>query len=250
MGNHLLTNVSALDYLQARDDLYMPITGRANHDLTTSSFRTTFADGEGARPRVSRPVPAYPSNAEGADDRWLAWESNDLQQHAKDATLMQGVLRTDELIDFHDFFQRVVGRAPPAVLYFAQGAQFAASRAAQHAQGDVPVDPRADRGGALRGDFLPRDDLALRAARCGGDARVDRRCERPHQAPAVPSPPGGEAPATCAVSGAVSVSGAFTHTLGGLAAAALEAAAALAAAALAAASALATAVALAPVAEP
>ena len=130
MGNHLLTNVSALDYLQARDDLYMPITGRANHDLTTSSFRTTFADGVGARPRVSRPVPAYPSNAEGADDRWLAWESNDLQQHAKDATLMQGVLSTDELIDFHDFFQRVVGRAPPAVLYFAQGAQFAASRAA------------------------------------------------------------------------------------------------------------------------
>ena len=130
MGNHLLTNVSALDYLQARDDLYMPITGRANHDLTTSSFRSTFADGVGARPRVSRPVPAYPSNAEGADDRWLEWESNNLQQHAKDATLMQGVLRADELIDFHDFFQRVVGRAPPAVLYFAQGAQFAASRAA------------------------------------------------------------------------------------------------------------------------
>jgi hypothetical protein len=136
MGNHLLTNVSVLDYLQARDDLFMPITGRMNHDLTTSSFRSTFADGVGARPRVSRPVPAYPnhgdqgSNAEGADDRWLEWEANDLQQHAKDATLMQGVLRTDELIDFNDFFQRVVGRAPPAVLYFAQGAQFAASRAA------------------------------------------------------------------------------------------------------------------------
>ena len=123
MGNHLLTNVSVLDYLQARDDLFMPITGRMNHDLTTSSFRSTFADGVGARPRVSRPVPAYPnhgdqgSNAEGADDRWLEWEANDLQQHAKDATLMQGVLRTDELIDFNDFFQRVVGRAPPAVLY-------------------------------------------------------------------------------------------------------------------------------------
>ena len=91
---------------------------------------------------------------------------------------------------------------------------------------------------------------------------MERHCERPHQAPAVPSPPGGEAPATCPISGAVSVSGAFTHTLGGLAAAepfaaaaalaaaALEAAAPLAAAALAAASALATAVALAPVAEP
>jgi len=136
MGNHLLTNVSVLDYLQAGDDLYMPITGRANHDLSVSSFRSTFADGLDARARVSRPVPAYPnhgnqgSNADGGDDRWLEWEVNDLQQHAKDVTLIQGVLRADELIDFKAFFQRVVGRAPPAVLYFAQGAQFAASRTA------------------------------------------------------------------------------------------------------------------------
>ena len=33
-------------------------------------------------------------------------------------------------MDFDAFFQRVVGRAPPAVLYFAQGAQFSASRVA------------------------------------------------------------------------------------------------------------------------
>ena len=34
------------------------------------------------------------------------------------------------MIEFDAFFRRVVGRPPPAVLYFAQGAQFAASRAA------------------------------------------------------------------------------------------------------------------------
>ena len=45
MGNHLLTNVSVLDYLMAEGDLYMPFTGRFNHDLTLSSFRSTFADG-------------------------------------------------------------------------------------------------------------------------------------------------------------------------------------------------------------
>ena len=39
MGNHLLTNVSVLDYLQAEGDLFMPLTGRANQNLTLSSFR-------------------------------------------------------------------------------------------------------------------------------------------------------------------------------------------------------------------
>ena len=34
------------------------------------------------------------------------------------------------MIEFDAFFRRVVGRPPPAVLYFAQGAQFGASRAA------------------------------------------------------------------------------------------------------------------------
>ena len=136
VGNHLLTNVSALDYLQSEGDLYMPLTGRANHDLTLASVRSTFADGLNPRPRVSRPVPAYPAQGEegnaeeGGGDRWLKWETNDLSRHAKELTLHQGDLSAVEMIDFGTFFQRVVGRAPPAVLYFAQGAQFAASRAA------------------------------------------------------------------------------------------------------------------------
>ena len=149
MGNHLLTNVSVLDYLMAEGDhggswpsaegdLYMPLTGRANHDLTLSSFRSTFADGLDPRPRVSRPVTAYPTHGgdkeseaeESGGDRWLKWEVNDLSKYAKKATFQQGVLLADELIDFKAFFQRVVGREPPAVLYFTQGAQFSASRAA------------------------------------------------------------------------------------------------------------------------
>ena len=126
-----------LDYFLAEGGLYMPLTGRANHDLTLSSVRSTFADGLDPRPRVSRPVTAYPTHGdkeseaeEGGGDRWLKWEVNDLHTYAKEVTLKQGVLRADKLLDFASFFQRVVGRAPPAVLYFAQGAQFAASRAA------------------------------------------------------------------------------------------------------------------------
>ena len=67
---------------------------------------------------------------DGGGDRWLKWEVNDLPKLAKEITVKQGVLRADEMVDFTAFFKRVVGRAPPAVLYFTQGAQFAASRAA------------------------------------------------------------------------------------------------------------------------
>ena len=52
-------------------------------------------------------------------------ELDDLPKYAKELTLKQGALRTGELADFGAFF-----RAPPAVPYFAHGAQFAAARAA------------------------------------------------------------------------------------------------------------------------
>ena len=213
MGNHLLTNVSVLDYLQAEGNhlqadgnLFMPLTGRASHDLKLASFRSTFADGHGPRPRVSRPVATHPIHGDkqsdadaGGGDRWLEWEDNDLSMVAKKMTLQQGVLCADEMIDFDAFFRRVVGRAPPAVLYFAQGAQFAASRTALHSTpketyqwilelveaGHLEVlapnpepDPKLKPKpklvpnpkpppypAPLPGDLLPRDDLAARAAR-------------------------------------------------------------------------------------
>eukprot|EP00964_Phaeocystis_antarctica_P084305 scaffold53070_cov72-Phaeocystis_antarctica.AAC.1 len=107
----------------AKGDLFMPFTGRANHDLTLSSFRSTFADGGlGPRPRVSRPVTAYPTygnkeseTEEGGGDRWLKWEFNDLPKLAKELTLKMGVLRAEQMVSFTSFFQRIVGRAPPAV---------------------------------------------------------------------------------------------------------------------------------------
>eukprot|EP00964_Phaeocystis_antarctica_P098256 scaffold64301_cov53-Phaeocystis_antarctica.AAC.5 len=121
----------------------MPLTARMNHDLTLGSWRSTFSDGLAPRPRASRPAAAYPTNGdkgssseEGGGDRWLEWEHNDLQ--AKELSRKQRRQRGKresgkyQMLEFDAFFRRVVGRPPPAVLYFAQGAQFAASRAALH----------------------------------------------------------------------------------------------------------------------
>ena len=84
-GNHLLANVSVLDYLEAEGNVFMPLTGRTAQNLKLSSFRSTFADGQDPRPRVSRPVSAYPTYGDekndaeqGGGDRWLDWEFNDL----------------------------------------------------------------------------------------------------------------------------------------------------------------------------
>ena len=52
--------------------------------------------------------------------------SDDLPKYAKELTLKQGALRAKELADSGAFF-----RAPPAVPYFAHGAQFAAAHAAR-----------------------------------------------------------------------------------------------------------------------
>ena len=49
-----------LDYVQSEVDVYMPLTGRANQNLTLASIRSTFADGLSPRPRATRPVPAHP----------------------------------------------------------------------------------------------------------------------------------------------------------------------------------------------
>ena len=118
VGNHLLTNVSFL----VEGDLYMPLTGCANHDMTLSTVRSTFADGLDTHPRVSRPVAAHPkaSNAdERGGDQWLKCEVNDLPKYAHVVgRFMQAGLRADKMVDFD------------TVLHFAQGAQFAASRAA------------------------------------------------------------------------------------------------------------------------
>jgi hypothetical protein len=79
-----------------------------NHNLTLSSFRSTFADGLVPRPRVSRPVSAYPRYGdagndaeEGGGDRWLEWEFNDLPKLAKELTLKQGCRQSLSLVVSH-----------------------------------------------------------------------------------------------------------------------------------------------------
>ena len=90
---------------------------------------------------------------------------NDLPKYAKRGTLEMGVLRADELIDFPAFFQRVVGRAPPAVLYTSRRARSSpphARRCAQHATKETyRWILELVEAGHFRGDLLPRDELAL-----------------------------------------------------------------------------------------
>eukprot|EP00966_Prymnesium_polylepis_P200251 4640474-Prymnesium_polylepis.1 len=125
--NHLLSNVSAHDYLEHAfhpDGLpatFMPLTARVNHKLNAISFRTGFAE----QGTVPRPISRLPSSGKDGD-RWLAWQNLDY------AALIQAS-RTNtsrELITFEQFFHRAVGTAPPQLVYFVPGAQFAASREA------------------------------------------------------------------------------------------------------------------------
>ena len=93
---------------------------------------------------------------EGGGDRWLKWEMNDLPKYAKRGTLeILGVLRADELIDFPAFFQRVWWAARLLLCCILRAGRavrrlitLGAVRSTRH-KGDIPVDPRAGRGGAL-----------------------------------------------------------------------------------------------------
>eukprot|EP00964_Phaeocystis_antarctica_P066292 scaffold40046_cov56-Phaeocystis_antarctica.AAC.3 len=98
----------------------MPLTGRANHDLTLSSVRSTFADGLDPRPRVSRPVAAYPTCGDeassagvGGGDHWLEWEVNDLPKYAQELTLKQGALPAEEMVEMPSSSAWSAARRPP-----------------------------------------------------------------------------------------------------------------------------------------
>ena len=70
-------------------------------------------------------MPSHPSPLAKDADRWLGWERFDYRAFL-DAQC-PGSLAAN-CISFESFFHRLFGRAPPPVLTFAQGAQFAASR--------------------------------------------------------------------------------------------------------------------------
>ena len=123
-------NVSALDYITQplfsgahQPRAFLPLTMRLEPSLRAWSFRSSYADlpTSGVR-RVPKPVNAFPTGSLG--DRWLPWE----RTNAHDL-LMQA---RPNMMPFDIWWRRVFGRAPPAVVYFAQGAQFAAHREAIH----------------------------------------------------------------------------------------------------------------------
>lgn len=119
-GNHLLTNVSVLDYFLAKDQFFMPITGVVDGKLARTAWRSSFADGLPSY-RLDRPVPMFPQNTRS--DRWLRWEHNDFNAFIDQQTS----LPLSEVIRFDEFFKGLVGAPTPRHLFFAQGAQFGAS---------------------------------------------------------------------------------------------------------------------------
>ena len=79
VGNHLMTNVSAADYLTASsragtNETFMPVTAAVDAALSRVALRSTFADVH-PHPHVPRPVAQLPG---GGADRWLPWEESEL----------------------------------------------------------------------------------------------------------------------------------------------------------------------------
>ena len=129
-GGHLTGGVSALDYMTAPlspEGVYMPLTVRHDFERRVSSVRSAYADLPPAeRQRVglpSRPVgPLVP--AATVADHWLPWERADLLDHLRRHQEKGG----EQMMSFASFWERILRRPRPPVLFFAQGAQFAASR--------------------------------------------------------------------------------------------------------------------------
>ena len=146
-GNHLALNVSLFDYIlapqrakaQGKDiGIFMPITGKFNNNLTVWSVRSVFTDLPPGYSHADRPLPAMPpirQDGGTSGDFWLPWEQNEFQN------LIRGIASDPKnkwhfgkpqkaYMSFTTFYEKVFGRPPPPVIYFAQGAQFAVSREA------------------------------------------------------------------------------------------------------------------------
>ena len=142
-SHHLMSNVSALDYFTQPlyhkttngPQLFMPLTIKVTGNRKLWALRSSFAN---LPPplhhlrRAERPVSLHPRKADDwttIGDEWLGWEFFPFEQfcrtHHDNERLKRNV--TVPYITFEEFFMRVFGRAPPAVMYAAQGAQFAAS---------------------------------------------------------------------------------------------------------------------------
>eukprot|EP00964_Phaeocystis_antarctica_P002187 scaffold1139_cov62-Phaeocystis_antarctica.AAC.2 len=128
IGNHLMTNVSAADYLTASsraatNDTFMPVTAAFDVTLSRMALRSTFADVH-PHPRVPRPVAQLPG---GGADRFLPWEESDLAHFLRDLPPPRD---GSPPLSLEAFWLRVLGRPPPRTLFVAKGALLGASRKA------------------------------------------------------------------------------------------------------------------------
>ena len=106
--------------------------------MSSRSLRAGFADLHApGRQRVPLPEPPHPA---GGADAWLPWERNDFGLWVRQQATKSG-LRAEEVMSFDQFFRELFGRAPPPVLYGAQGAQLAASASARCALSVLVICP-------------------------------------------------------------------------------------------------------------
>ena len=127
LGGHLLLNVSVADYMAPElGETFMPVTILLGRRLDRHSLRSTFTPTPSAA-TVLRPPSPMPLGRDG--DHWLPWEANNFQQFIRDMAARKST-SPSPMIEFNDFFYSIFDRSPPRILRVAQGAQFAASRAA------------------------------------------------------------------------------------------------------------------------
>jgi len=120
LGRHLFTNVSFVDYLtEVSDPTYMPITAAFAPARAITSMRLGFSDRPIAN-TISRPVPAVPPILA----HWERWEHNNF------GGLVRKKFPNSSQPSLAKLHRRLLGIELPPVMYFAQGAQFAASAAA------------------------------------------------------------------------------------------------------------------------
>lgn len=120
LGGHLLNNVSVHDYMATKHEVYAPITVAFDSKLERSSWRIGFED----KPvpdevhNEGRPVPPVPKRIAS----WSPWLKNPFGQFIRNSWPGEGQPQPQDL------YRQLTGKAMPTPIYFAQGAQFSATR--------------------------------------------------------------------------------------------------------------------------
>lgn len=134
-GNHMMANISVIDYMTSEEHMFAPITMVFNKNLSLCATRLGFADVPAftSSPSMaaplsfrSRPVATVPPA-----DEWLPWEANPYDQWVRDA---KAAGEPEQYLwpEVYSFVTDYTGSDEPVPeqIYYAQGAQFSASREA------------------------------------------------------------------------------------------------------------------------